>query len=105
MTQLLATAACNLDTDILTACYPLFEEERVQAIEWSFDALFDHDASPPWFEEFLQTYSHAKRLTGHGVFFSLFSGKWLPEQAQWLETLRAITRRFPLEQVTEHSKL
>jgi uncharacterized protein (UPF0276 family) len=102
MTQLLATAACNLDTDILTACYPLFEEERVQAIEWSFDALFDNDALPPWFEEFLQAYSYAKRLTGHGVFFSLFSGKWLPEQAQWLDTLRAITRRFPLEQVTEH---
>jgi uncharacterized protein len=102
MTQLLATAACNLDTDILTACYPLFEEERVQAIEWSFDALFDHSALPPWFEEFLQAYSHAKRLTGHGVFFSLFAGKWLPEQAQWLDTLRAITRRFPLEHVTEH---
>src|SRR5687767_10763119 len=102
MTQLLATAACNLDTDLLTACYPLFEEERVQAIEWSFDALFDHDALPPWFEEFLQAYSNAQQLTGHGVFFSLFSGKWLPEQAQWLHTLQAITRRFPLEQVTEH---
>jgi len=102
MTKLLATAACNLETDLLTACYPLFEEERLQAIEWSFDALFDHDALPSWFEELLQAYSNSKRLTGHGVFFSLFSGKWLPEQAQWLETLRAITRRFPLEQVTEH---
>jgi uncharacterized protein len=80
----------------------LFEQERVQAIEWSFDALFDHGTKPPWFEELLHVYSHAKRLTGHGVFFSIFSGKWLPEQAQWLETLRATIRRFPLEQVTEH---
>lgn len=102
MTKLLATAACNLDTDILSACFPLFEEERIQAIEWSFDVLFDHGALPPWFEELLQAYSNAKRLTGHGVFFSLFSGKWLPEQAQWLETLRATIRQFPLEQVTEH---
>jgi uncharacterized protein (UPF0276 family) len=102
MNKLLATAACNLDSDMLSACYPLFEEERIQAIEWSFDALFDHGALPLWFEELLQAYSEAKRLTGHGVFFSLFSGKWLPEQAQWLETLRATTRQFPLEQVTEH---
>jgi uncharacterized protein (UPF0276 family) len=102
MTKLLATAACNFDTNILSACYPLFEQERLQAIEWSFDALFDVGAIPPWFEELLQSYSEAKRLTGHGVFFSLFAGKWLPEQAQWLESLRATTRRFPLEQVTEH---
>lgn len=102
MTKLLATAACNLDADMLNACFPLFAEERVQAIEWSFDALFDYGALPPWFEGLLQAYSNAKRLTGHGVFFSLFSGKWLPEQAQWLEALRETTRRFPLEQVTEH---
>lgn len=102
MTKLLATAACNLDIDMLNACYPLFEEERVQAIEWSFDVLFDRGALPPWFEGLLQAYSNAKRLTGHGVFFSLFSGKWLPEQAQWLKTLRTTTKRFPLEQVTEH---
>jgi uncharacterized protein (UPF0276 family) len=102
MTKLLATAACNLDSDMLNACYPLFAEERVQAIEWSFDALYHQGALPLWFEELLQAYSSAKRLTGHGVFFSLFSGKWLPGQAQWLETLRATTKRFPLEQVTEH---
>jgi uncharacterized protein (UPF0276 family) len=102
MTKLLATAACNLDADMLNACYPLFLEERVQAIEWSFDALFDHGALPLWFEELLQAYSKAKRLTGHGVFFSLFSGKWLPEQEQWLASLRDTIKRFPLEQVTEH---
>jgi len=102
MNTLLATVACNLDTEMLTACYPLFEEERVQAIEWSFDALFNQGAVPLWFEELLQAYSQAERLTGHGVFFSLFSGRWLPEQEQWLETLRTTVRRFPLEQVTEH---
>jgi uncharacterized protein (UPF0276 family) len=102
MKKLLATVACNLDADMITACYPLFEEERVQAIEWSFDALFDHREVPLWFEELLQAYSRAQRLTGHGVFFSLFSGKWLPEQEQWLQALRATVRRFPLDQVTEH---
>ncbi|OQP66508.1 hypothetical protein A3860_13565 [Niastella vici] len=102
MTKLLATAACNLDADMLNACYPLFLEEKVQAIEWSFDALFDHGALPQWFGELLQAYSQAKRLTGHGVFFSLFSGKWLPEQVQWLASLRDTIQRFPLEQVTEH---
>jgi len=102
MNKLLATASCNIDTYMLNACYPLFEEERIQAIEWSFDALFDHSEVPLWFEKLLQVYSQSERLIGHGVFFSLFSGKWLPEQEQWLESLRATVRRFPLEQITEH---
>lgn len=102
MSKILATVACNLDAHILQACLPLFQEERVDAIEWSFDALFQVKQIPEWFEELLHTYSSANRLTGHGVFFSLFSGKWLPEQQHWLDTLRKTRQRFPLEQVTEH---
>lgn len=102
MSKILSTAACNLDAHILRACYPLFQEERVGAIEWSFDALFQIKQVPEWFEELLYVYSSANRLIGHGVFFSLFSGKWLPEQQHWLDVLRQTRERFPLEQVTEH---
>jgi uncharacterized protein (UPF0276 family) len=102
MAKILSTVACNLDAHILRACLPLFQEERVGAIEWSFDALFQIKQMPDWFEELLHTYGSANRLIGHGVFFSLFSGKWLPEQQHWLDTLRQTRQRFPLEQVTEH---
>ena len=80
MPRILSAVACNLDADILTACLPLMEESRVEAIEWSFDALFKVKEIPPWFLELLTVYSTEKRLIGHGVFFSLFSGKFLQEQ-------------------------
>jgi uncharacterized protein len=67
MATLLSTVACNLDADILAACYPLLQEERVEAIEWSFDTLFDKKTLPSWFEELLLAYSKENRLIGHGV--------------------------------------
>lgn len=72
MEPLYASIACNLDAGILSASLPLWEEERVSALEWSFDALFRRKGVPAWFEELLTLYSDAGRLIGHGVFFSLF---------------------------------
>lgn len=100
--RILPAVACNLDTNILTACLPLLEESRVEAIEWSFDALFKVKQVPDWFLELLAAFSKEGRLIGHGVFFSLFSGKWLPEQETWLQQLQHITAAFRFDHVTEH---
>jgi uncharacterized protein len=97
-----ATIACNLDANILSAALPLFEEEKIDAIEWSFDALFKVKEVPEWFDELLQAFSREQRLIGHGVFFSLFSGKWLPEQAAWLQHLKELCKRFHFDHITEH---
>jgi len=94
--KILSAVACNLDNNILAACLPLMEASKVEAIEWSFDALFQVKQIPSWFLELLTAYSDEQRLIGHGVFFSLFSGKWLPEQATWLEQLKADLRKFPV---------
>ncbi|SEW55861.1 multinuclear nonheme iron-dependent oxidase [Chitinophaga arvensicola] len=102
MPEILSAAACNLDSNILAACLPLMEESRLEAIEWSFDALFNVKDIPSWFLELLTAYSHEKRLTGHGVFFSLFSGKWRQEQADWLKRLKKINSTFRFDHVTEH---
>lgn len=102
MPGILSSVACNLDTNILAACLPLLQESRVEAIEWSFDTLFHVDEVPPWFLELLQFYSKEQRLVGHGVFFSLFSGRWLPEQQQWLKHLEKVATEFPFDHVTEH---
>lgn len=102
MTPILSSIACNLDAGILSASLPLFAEERVEAIEWSFDTLFNYKEIPSWFLELLHTYSDAGRLVGHGVFFSLFSGRFLPEQKAWLEALRKMAGTFRFDHITEH---
>lgn len=101
-TNILAAVACNLDKDILAACLPLMEEERVEALEWSFDALFSVKEVPAWFTELLTAFSHEGRLIGHGVFFSLFSGKWQPGQQEWLQQLGRVCADFQFDHITEH---
>lgn len=102
MPKLLASIACNLDTNILLAALPLFESEQVQAIEWSFDSLFKVRDIPTWFVELLHAFSNEKRLIGHGVFFSLFSGRWLAEQEDWLKRLKRMSHTFNFDHITEH---
>jgi uncharacterized protein (UPF0276 family) len=100
--KILSSFACNLDVNILAASLPLLEESRVEAIEWSFDALFNIQQVPAWFQELLTAFSNEKRLIGHGVFFSLFSGKWLPEQDEWIKKLKQTCTNFHFDHITEH---
>jgi uncharacterized protein (UPF0276 family) len=100
--QVLSTIACNLDTDIVSAALPLLEEERVEAIEWSFDTLYKHRDVPSWFTDLLKAFSNENRLIGHGVFFSLFSGRWSGEQQNWLDHLKKVSNHFHFDHITEH---
>lgn len=102
MPKVLSAVACNLDANILAACLPLMEESRIEAIEWSFDALYKVKEVPAWFQELLTAFSDENRLIGHGVFFSLFSGKWLPEQENWLKHLSQTVDAFQFDHITEH---
>ncbi|MBC8083770.1 MAG: DUF692 family protein [Hymenobacter sp.] len=99
---LFSSIACNLDADILSAAFPLLAEGRVEAIEWSFDTLFWAEQIPDWFAELLSSYSSQNRLVGHGVYFSLLSGKWTKEQQQWLEHLQQLSAQFSFDHITEH---
>lgn len=94
--------ACNLDTNILTATLPLMEQGSVEAIEWSFDALFHWNEVPAWFRDLLRIFADAGRLTGHGIFFSIFSARWSEKQDLWLEQLRQLNRELPFDHVSEH---
>lgn len=102
MSKLHSTVACNLDADILSACLPLLQEEKVAAIEWSFDALYQLPEIPHWFDALLHAYSSNRRLIGHGVFFSIFSGKWRPEQREWLKYLKKTCQQYQFDHITEH---
>lgn len=94
--------ACNLDADILQSCYPLFEASKVEAIEWSFDALYNRKNIPEWFLQLLHTFAGEDRLIGHGVYFSLFSGRWTAEQQAWLKHLSKVAAAFNFNHITEH---
>ena len=102
MTKILSSVACNLDKDILRTVLPLFAAEKVQAIEWSFDTLFKVRNIPEWFVELLEAFGQEGRLIGHGVYFSLFSGKWSSEQTEWLKRLKRMSAHFKFDHVTEH---
>jgi uncharacterized protein (UPF0276 family) len=98
----LASLACNLDSDILAAALPLLEEGKVEALEWSFDTLFRANEVPEWFAELLHAYGHQRRLVGHGVYFSLLSSRWTTEQQQWLAHLKQVAATFTFDHITEH---
>ena len=102
MEKIFSSVACNLDADILLASLPLFEKEKIQAIEWSFDTLFKHEQIPGWFTDLIKEFGNENRLIGHGVYFSIFSGKWLPEQESWLKNLRVFAREFRFDHISEH---
>ena len=101
-TGILSSVACNLDVDMLTACLPLLEESKIDALEWSFDALYREKEIPDWFRDLLTAFGNEHRLIGHGIFFSLFSGKWLAGQEEWLQQLRQMCRDFRFDHITEH---
>ncbi|MFD1873475.1 DUF692 family multinuclear iron-containing protein [Hymenobacter bucti] len=98
----LAALACNLDADILGAALPLLEAGQVEALEWSFDTLYWATEVPEWFTELLHSYGSQQRLLGHGVYFSLLSGRWTSEQQQWLRQLRELAQRYSFAHITEH---
>ena len=102
MAEIYSSIACNLDVHILQASLPLFEQEKVEAIEWSFDTLFRFDEIPAWFTDLVTEFSNHNRLIGHGVYFSLFSGKWSREQQDWLDKLRKLSGEFRFDHITEH---
>lgn len=102
MSRVLSSISCNLDENILAAAFPLFESGEIEALEWSFDTLFKIDTVPAWFTELLQTFGKEKRLTGHGVYYSIFSGKWLDEQDNWLRHLKMVSATFSFDHISEH---
>lgn len=102
MSKIFSAISCNLDDNILLASLPLFEAEKIEAIEWSFDTLFKNPDIPLWFTELLNAFGAENRLIGHGVFFSLFSGNWSKEQQDWLFHLEKISSAYRFDHISEH---
>lgn len=100
--QLFAGISCNLDSDLLQTAFPLFSQGKIEAIEWSFDALFRHQSIPEWFENLLSFFAENERLIGHGVYYSIFSGRFSEDQRKWLMGLDEISSKYNFDHITEH---
>lgn len=100
MTRLAALSLMH-EEDFRLAAAPLFAEGIVDAVEWSFDTLWEHPI-PAWLEGLLGAYGEAGRLFGHGVHCSPLSAAFEPRQARWLEQLAAESARRPYAHVSEH---
>ena len=97
-----AAISFNLDQHLVAAALPLFESEKVAAIEWSFDSLYKRTNIPAWFIDLLTEFGKADRLVGHGVYYSLFSGRWSADQDQWLRHLEKMCNSFKFDHISEH---
>lgn len=98
----MAGLSCNLDTNLIQAAIPLFQENKVEAIEWSFDTLYGYEVIPDWFTELLHEFSNERRLIGHGVYFSMLSGKWSHDQDKWLVDLKKLCKTYHFDHISEH---
>ena len=94
--------ACNLDRHLLLAALPLLERGTVGGMEWSYDAVYAYDTLPGWFDNLLAAFAEKGRLVGHGIYYSVCSGSWTPEQQQYLDNLATTARKYAFAHVTEH---
>lgn len=94
--------SCNFDQNLLSTALPLFEKGEIDALEWSFDVLYNIKVIPPWFYELLEAFGTENSLIGHGVYFSVFSGAWSPAQEKWLSHLHDLSNTFTFDHITEH---
>ena len=93
--------AMMAETDFVSAILPLFENNEIDILEWSFDTFY-HADEPKWLSDLLDFYSKNNRLIGHGVYYSLFHAKWTERQDDWIEKLKSETKKRNYNHITEH---
>jgi len=74
--------------DFRLATYELFDDKRVDALEWSFDLPAAGAVIDQWCSELLDTFGSTKSLIGHGVNLSPLSARFSPRQEEWLAHAR-----------------
>ncbi|WP_251040462.1 hypothetical protein [Chryseobacterium sp. ISL-6] len=89
------------EADFVSAILPLFENNQIEILEWSFDTFYDVE-EPEWLKGLLDFYSQNNRLIGHGVYYSLFDAKWTERQEEWLNNLKTETEKRHYNHITEH---
>jgi len=90
------------ENDLISASLPLFTNEEIEIIEWSFDTITNEQLKPIWLNQLLTEFGNNNRLLGHGVYYSVFDPSWGTRQTKWLKHLKqeCISRNY--SHLTEH---
>ena len=88
--------------DFQSATEALFRENKVEAVEWSFDFPINGVVVEPWCLELLEKHSNAGTLTGHGVNLSPLSARFSERQKDWLEFAREEFKTRKYVHASEH---
>ncbi|AYO54603.1 multinuclear nonheme iron-dependent oxidase [Acinetobacter wuhouensis] len=85
----------------LNTCLSLFEQEKVEVLEWSFDHCH-YENRPEWFNLLLKDYSEAGRLLAHGVHYSAFTAQMNELHDEWLALWEQEQQQLKYVHVSEH---
>jgi uncharacterized protein len=88
--------------DFQQATQSLFQENRVEVLEWSFDFGLNDKSETNWHENLLNKFSNDYALLGHGVSLSPLSASFSKRQETWLENAKEEFTRRNYVQATEH---
>jgi uncharacterized protein len=58
------------EADFAQASMPLFADDLIDAVEWSFDVGWGPGGIPQWLDSLLSDYSETGDLLGHGISYS-----------------------------------
>lgn len=89
------------DLDFFETCLPLFEQEKIEILEWSFDHC-SYELRPQWFNLLLSDFSDAGRLIAHGVHYSAFTAKFTDTHRDWLLNWKEEQRHLKFQHISEH---
>lgn len=88
--------------DFRQASEELFQNNQVQAIEWSIDFTWNGVVVEPWCQDIIDRYSRSNALTGHGVNLSPLSARFSKRQEEWLACARREFRSRKYVHASEH---
>lgn len=88
--------------DFQMATEQLFEDGRVESLEWSFDFTWNGVVVDPWAQELIDKFSEANALTGHGVNLSPLSARFSKRQKEWLTRAKEEFKTRKYVHASEH---
>ena len=102
MNSLSVGVALMPEIDFLKASLPLFQNEQIDVVEWSFDTIIKENSEPEWLSGLLNEFGNENKLIGHGVYYSLFDSKWSHRQELWLEKIKKEISKRKYKHISEH---
>ena len=90
-----------LEDDYRRASEPLFANDEVEVVEWTFDMGWGRTL-PDWVTNVLAEFSDAGNLFGHGVSYSPLDASSTARQDHWLFQLREEVAQRNYRHVSEH---